>query len=66
MASAVEAARASWWVEVKFPPLAISAQVGAVRKGVQGGGVFSSCCDLACGLDQPDTSEGEAGGQGWV
>jgi hypothetical protein len=46
MASAVEAAGASWRVEVKLPPLAISAQVGAVREGLQGGGVFSYC-DLA-------------------
>jgi hypothetical protein len=36
MASAVEAAGASWWVEVKLSPLAISAQVGAVREGLQG------------------------------
>jgi hypothetical protein len=63
MASAGDVAGASWWVE--FPPLAISAQVGAVRKGVQWGGVCS-CCGPAHQLDdQPSTPGGEAGGQGW-
>jgi hypothetical protein len=52
------------WVELLFPPLAMSAEVGAAREGVQGGGMCS-CCDPARRLDQPATLEGEAGVQGW-
>ncbi len=52
------------WVELLFPPLAMSAQVGVAREGVQGGGMCS-CCDPARRLDQPATLEGEAGVQGW-
>jgi hypothetical protein len=64
MALAGDAAGASWWVEFLFSPLAMSAQVGAVREGVHKGGVCS-CYDPACQLDQPMTPEGEAGVQGW-
>jgi hypothetical protein len=63
MASAVDAA-GPLGGESKLPPLAMSAQVGTVRKGVQGGGEFN-CCNPAHWLDRPMIPEGEVKGQGW-
>ncbi len=62
MTSAGEVVGPSRWV--RWSPLAISAQLGAVREGAQRGGEM--CCSLqARQLNPPATLEGEAGGWGW-
>jgi hypothetical protein len=60
--AAGDAAGAPWWVLLRVPPLAMSAQVGAVRERVEGWGKFECFCGPASRLDLSATLEGEVGG----